>query len=117
MIKIDQVRAVGDFISLSTHRAGHRVLVIHPAEAMQPAGANALLKTLEEPPPNTLIVLVSDRPARLLPTIVSRPSAKSRIPSPRASVGYVTTSGMRCRRMSVTTEITKATPSRIHSTS
>ena len=72
VIKIDQVRALADFISLSTHRAGHRVLVIHPAEAMQPAGANALLKTLEEPPPQTLIVLVSDRPARLLPTIVSR---------------------------------------------
>ena len=72
VIKIDQVRAVADFISLSTHRAGHRVLVIHPGEAMQPAGANALLKTLEEPPPHTLIVLVSDRPARLLPTILSR---------------------------------------------
>ena len=72
VIKIEQVRAVGDFISLSTHRAGHRVLVIHPAEAMQPASANALLKTLEEPPPRTLIALVSDRPARLLPTILSR---------------------------------------------
>lgn len=72
VIKIDQVRAVADFISLSTHRAGHRVLVVRPAEAMQPAAANALLKTLEEPPPATLIVLVSDRPARLLPTIRSR---------------------------------------------
>jgi DNA polymerase-3 subunit delta' len=72
VIKIEQVRGVGDFIALSTHRAGHRVLVLHPAEAMQPASANALLKTLEEPPPRTLIVLVSDRPSRLLPTIVSR---------------------------------------------
>ena len=72
VIKIDQVRAVSDFIALSTHRDGHRVLVLHPAEAMQPAGANALLKTLEEPPPRTLIVMVSDRPARLLPTILSR---------------------------------------------
>jgi DNA polymerase-3 subunit delta' len=72
VIKIDQVRAVGDFIALTTHRAGHRVLLLHPAEAMQPASANALLKTLEEPPPHTLIVLVSDRPARLLPTILSR---------------------------------------------
>jgi DNA polymerase-3 subunit delta' len=72
VIKIEQVRAVADFMALSTHRAGHRVLVLHPAEAMQPASANALLKTLEEPPPGTLIVLVSDRPARLLPTILSR---------------------------------------------
>jgi len=72
VIKIDQVRAVADFISLSTHRAGHRVLLLHPAESMQPAAANALLKTLEEPPPHTLIILVSDQPARVLATIRSR---------------------------------------------
>jgi DNA polymerase-3 subunit delta' len=72
VIKIDQVRAVADFISLSTHRSGYRVLVLRPAESMQPAAANAILKTLEEPPPSTIIVLVSDRPAKLLPTIRSR---------------------------------------------
>jgi DNA polymerase-3 subunit delta' len=72
VIKIDQVRAVADFVSLSTHRAGHRVLLLHPAESMQPAAANALLKTLEEPPPATLIVLVTAQPARVLPTIRSR---------------------------------------------
>jgi len=72
VIKIDQIRAIADFISLTTHRAGYRVLVLRPAEALQPAAANALLKTLEEPPPHTLIVLVSDRPARLLATIRSR---------------------------------------------
>ncbi|HZZ93841.1 MAG TPA: DNA polymerase III subunit delta' [Usitatibacter sp.] len=72
VIKIDQVRAVADFIALSTHRAGHRVLFLHPAESMQPAAANALLKTLEEPPPGTLILLVSDQPARVLATIRSR---------------------------------------------
>jgi len=72
VIKIDQVRALADFLSLSTHRAGYRVLLLHPAEALHPAAANALLKTLEEPPPATLIVLASDRPARLLATIRSR---------------------------------------------
>ncbi|MGZ5033387.1 MAG: DNA polymerase III subunit delta' [Usitatibacter sp.] len=72
VIKIDQIRAVADFIALSTHRAGYRVLLVHPAEALAPAAANALLKTLEEPPPLTLIVLVSDRPSRLLATIRSR---------------------------------------------
>jgi DNA polymerase-3 subunit delta' len=72
VIKIDQIRAVADFIALSTHRSGFRVLLLHPAESMQPAAANALLKTLEEPPPHTLIVLVSDQPARLLATIRSR---------------------------------------------
>ena len=72
VIKIDQVRAVADFVALSTHRSGYRVLVVRPAEAMHPAAANSLLKTLEEPPPHTLIVMVSDRPARLLATIRSR---------------------------------------------
>ena len=72
VIKIEQVRALADFMSLSTHRSGWRVLVLHPAEALHPNAANALLKTLEEPPPRTMIVLVSDRPARLLATIRSR---------------------------------------------
>ena len=72
VIKIDQVRAVADFVALSTHRAGFRVLLVHPAEALHPNAANSLLKTLEEPPPGTLIALVSDRPARLLATLRSR---------------------------------------------
>ncbi len=72
VIKIDQIRAVADFVALSTHRGGYRVLLVHPAEALHAAAANALLKTLEEPPPRTLIVMVSDQPARLLATIRSR---------------------------------------------
>lgn len=72
VIKVDQIRAVADFMALSTHRAGFRVLLVHPAEALAPAAANALLKTLEEPAPHSLIILVSDRPARLLATIRSR---------------------------------------------
>lgn len=72
VIKIEQVRAVADFVALTTHRAGYRVLVIRPAETLHPAAANALLKTLEEPPPGTVIVLVSHQPARLLATVRSR---------------------------------------------
>ncbi len=72
VIKVDQIRAQADFIALSTHRGGFRVLVIRPAEALHAAAANALLKTLEEPPPASAIILVSDQPARLLATIRSR---------------------------------------------
>src|SRR5436190_11428498 len=71
-IRVEQVRAIADFIALSTHRGGHRVLVMRPAEMLYPNAANALLKTLEEPPPATLIALVSERPSQLLPTIRSR---------------------------------------------
>ncbi|HXF77346.1 MAG TPA: DNA polymerase III subunit delta' [Usitatibacter sp.] len=83
-VKIEQIRGVADFISLTTHRSGYRVLLIHPAEAMLPAAANALLKTLEEPPQHTMIVLVSSHPARLLPTIRSRCRALTLAPPPRA---------------------------------
>ncbi len=71
-IKIDQVRELAHFMTLSTHRDGFRVLVIYPAETMNLSAANALLKTLEEPPPRTVILLVTDQMARLLATIRSR---------------------------------------------
>jgi DNA polymerase-3 subunit delta' len=71
-IAIDRVRALIDFVQLTSHRQRAKVAVIAPAERMNAAAANALLKTLEEPPPATLIVLVSDRPAQVIATIRSR---------------------------------------------
>ena len=71
-IKIDQIRALADFMNVSTHRAGMRVVVLYPAEALNTAAANSLLKTLEEPPEHTMFLLVSNRIDRLLPTILSR---------------------------------------------
>jgi len=72
VIKIDGVRAVIEFAHLSSHRGGRRVVVVEPAESLNPAAANALLKVLEEPPPEVVFLLVSDAPQRLLPTIKSR---------------------------------------------
>ncbi|MDB5772014.1 MAG: polymerase subunit delta [Burkholderia sp.] len=71
-IKIDQIRALADFMNISTHRQGMRIVTLYPAEALNTAAANALLKTLEEPPPNTVFLLVSNSLDRLLPTILSR---------------------------------------------
>lgn len=71
-IIIEQVRALDDFLAVGTHRAGLRIIVVNPAEAMNRNTANALLKTLEEPPPSTLFLLISNEPMRLLPTIRSR---------------------------------------------
>ena len=95
VIKIEQIRGVADFITLTTHRGGYRVLVLRPAEALHPAAANALLKTLEEPPPGTLIVLVSDRPARLLATIRSR-CRKLALPMPprREALAWLVAEGV-----------------------
>jgi DNA polymerase-3 subunit delta' len=71
-IRVEQVRALATFLNVSTHRAGLRVVLLYPAEALNTTAANTLLKTLEEPPPNTLFLLVTHRIDRLLPTILSR---------------------------------------------
>lgn len=71
-IKIEQVRAIADFLNLRSHRGRQRVALVHPAEDMNANAANALLKGLEEPPAGAMFLLVSHRPASLLPTIRSR---------------------------------------------
>ena len=72
-ISVDQIRQLNDYLSLSTHQVkGRRIILITPAEALNLASANALLKMLEEPPANTLFLLVASQPQRLLPTIMSR---------------------------------------------
>jgi DNA polymerase-3 subunit delta' len=72
MIVVERIRELIDFTQLSTHRQRAKVAVIVPAEAMNVAAQNALLKTLEEPPPATYLILVSHQPGRLAATIVSR---------------------------------------------
>lgn len=71
-IRIEQVRALADFMSTSTHRGGLRVVMLAPAELLNAASANSLLKMLEEPPPASLFVLVTDALDDVLPTIRSR---------------------------------------------
>lgn len=71
-ITIDQVRALDEFLHVGTHRHGRRVVLLNPAEAMNRATANAILKSLEEPIAGTLFILISSEPYRLLPTIRSR---------------------------------------------
>lgn len=71
-IKIEQVRALADFLNLRSHRGRLRVALVQPAEDMNENAANALLKGLEEPPAGAVFILVSHRPARLAATIRSR---------------------------------------------
>lgn len=72
VISVDQVRELSEFLGLSSHRSGLRIVLLHPAEALNPASANALLKMLEEPPGGVLFILVTHNAQRLLPTIRSR---------------------------------------------
>jgi DNA polymerase-3 subunit delta' len=71
-ISVDQVRALGEFLTLTPALSPWRVAVIDTVDELETSGANALLKMLEEPPSNTLFFLVSHAPGRLLPTIRSR---------------------------------------------
>jgi len=71
-ISVDQARAVGEFLTLKSHHDVGRVVLLTPAETMNTAAANSLLKTLEEPPPESLLILVTSNPGMLLATIRSR---------------------------------------------
>ena len=73
MIRVDDVRRTVSFFGSTAGEGGWRVCIVDTADELQdPQGANALLKILEEPPKNALLLLVSHAPARLLPTIRSR---------------------------------------------
>lgn len=71
-IRIEQVRALAEFLTVGGHRGGRRVVVIDPADAMNTVTANALLKTLEEPGEGLVFLLLSARPDAITPTIRSR---------------------------------------------
>lgn len=72
-ISVTQIRELSDFLSLSSHQtSGLRIVLINPAEALNLASANALLKMLEEPAPGVIFILVAHQLQRLLPTIISR---------------------------------------------
>ena len=71
-ISVDQVRSLADLFDLSPAMSDWRVVVIDSVDELEPSGANALLKMLEEPPANSIFFLVSHAPGRLLPTIRSR---------------------------------------------
>ncbi len=72
MHSIQAMRRFIDEVNMAPFSSGKKAFIIDDAERMLPTSANALLKTLEEPPKNTLIILVSNAPERLLGTIVSR---------------------------------------------
>jgi len=71
-IRVEEVRRLKSFFSLSAAEGGRRVAIVDAADEMNTSAANALLKLLEEPPARSTLLLVAHQPARLLPTIRSR---------------------------------------------
>ncbi len=71
-VKIDQVRGLIDTLAYTSYRGGYKVGILNSAETLNAASANAFLKTLEEPPANTLLLLIATPNHRLPATIASR---------------------------------------------
>lgn len=89
-IRIDQVRALERFTGVGGHRGGSKIVLIDPADALNAAAANALLKTLEEPSGTTRFLLVTDRPDALPATIRSRCRAVGlSLPAPDDAVAWL----------------------------
>lgn len=85
-LKIDTVREWQQDINLRPYEGRRRVFILHDAERLNEAASNAMLKTLEEPPPYATLVLVANTAGGLLPTIVSRCQPLKLRPVPRAAV-------------------------------
>jgi len=89
-IKIDQIRDLILWVSKTSLRNGLKITIVEPAEQMNQRSANALLKCLEEPAPNTMIMLLSSRAGSLLPTIRSRcQTVKFTIPSRNMALDWL----------------------------
>ncbi|MDC1127512.1 hypothetical protein OAT13_00085 [Gammaproteobacteria bacterium] len=71
-IMIEQIRKVGHFFSLKSHYEGQKICVVNSAESMNTNASNALLKILEEPPKNALIILIAESVGLIAPTVRSR---------------------------------------------
>ena len=89
-ISIDQMRQLSQVIAMRSYRGGAKVAVITPAEAMNAKSYNALLKTLEEPPADTYLVLAASRIDRMPKTVLSR-CMRLRLPLPaeRDAIGWL----------------------------
>lgn len=72
IISIEETRSAIESLTIGSHRGGNRVILVYPLELLRPDSANTLLKSLEEPPANTIFILLANRVDRVLPTIRSR---------------------------------------------
>lgn len=82
-IKIEQIRELSQVVYQTPQLGQRRLIIIHPADALNHAAASALLKMLEEPAPSTVFILIAAQPNLLLPTILSR-CQKYDVPMERA---------------------------------
>lgn len=82
-ISVEQVRTIGEALTLKSHSGGAKVVIVEPADGMTVAAANALLKTLEEPSGDTYLLLLAEQPGTLPATIRSRCQRLTIVPPDR----------------------------------
>jgi DNA polymerase III subunit delta' len=115
IIKTDAAREAIAFMELSASTQRGRVLLIDPATALSRESANALLKAIEEPPPNTRWLLLASRPAKLLPTIRSR-ALRLTMPSPsrEAAASWLADSGVARNAVDRALQLARGAPLAAH---
>jgi DNA polymerase-3 subunit delta' len=90
-IKVEQIRELSRFLDHTSQRGGYKIAIVNPAEAMNLNAANSLLKTLEEPPPSSFLLLITANPSQLPATIRSRCQGLTfRIPPLEQSLAWLT---------------------------
>jgi DNA polymerase-3 subunit delta' len=93
-ISVDQIREACAQLALTSYRRGYKVTIITPAHQMTLAAANSLLKTLEEPAPDTALILVTSRPGALVATLRSRCQQTAvRVPSETVGMSWIAKAG------------------------
>ena len=91
-IRIEQIRELSEELALTSHQGSYKAAILTPADALNRFAANALLKTLEEPPQRTLLMLVVTQPSRLPATILSRcQRVRIRAPARTEAVSWLET--------------------------
>ncbi len=94
-IVVDQIRELSARLAMRSQLGGWQVVTIDPADAMNAAAANALLKTLEEPAAQTMLILLADAPWRLPPTIRSRcQRIEFHLPEPALALAWLQREGV-----------------------
>ena len=94
-IVVDQIRELSARLAMRSQLGGWQVATVDPADAMNPAAANALLKTLEEPAAQTMLILLADAPWRLPPTIRSRcQRIEFQLPDPSVALAWLQAQGV-----------------------
>jgi len=110
-IGVDQIRELSHFLTFSRSFDAYRVILINPVEKMNQNAANSLLKSLEEPSDNTVIILIATHLSTIIPTIVSRSQLLSiPLPARGEAIGWIKAQGSKVDNVEELLEMSAGSP-------